>query len=51
MHDKEYSYAGLVDNLNEYEELLEDEFPTTIPNIEYVLHNNNNKKVMAKLSH
>jgi hypothetical protein len=40
-----------VENLNEYEELPEREFSATIPNIEYVLHDNNNKKVMAKLSH
>jgi|JI6StandDraft_1071083.scaffolds.fasta_scaffold00811_15 dGTP triphosphohydrolase len=51
MHDKEFSYSNLVDNLNEYEEVPECEFVTTLPNIDYVLHDNSNKKVMSKLSH
>jgi len=51
MHDKEFSYSNLSDNLNEYEEVPECEFLTTLPNIDYVLHDNINKRVMAKLSH
>lgn len=51
MHDKEFSYSNLVDNLSEYEEVPECEFPSTLPNIDYALHDNANKKVMAKLSH
>lgn len=51
MHDKEYGYSNVVEELNKFEELPENEVEISITNLEYILSEQVNRKLLSKLSH
>lgn len=50
MHEKEVSFARIIERLNQYEEMKEEPLKSKLDNIDFSYEEGFTKKIIAKLS-